>query len=183
VARLWGRLRSGLTPWRILSRGQAALPFVWRVSVWSEIWRPAEDWIAHIERELKTSGWDVRRGSPFDRWDLAVPGGLLASARILSAAEEHGAGKQLIRFSIQPHWTFALVAAILALLTLGAGARAGGAGELGVGFWLLLLVAVGRGIWEARMAVGSARRACASLEGGSIDQERVVADAQAQGIP
>jgi hypothetical protein len=40
----------------------------------------------------------VLRGGDFDRWDLEVPGGLFGSRRVLMAVEEHGGGRQLVRF-------------------------------------------------------------------------------------
>ena len=40
----------------------------------------------------------VFRGGDFNDWDLEVRGGLFGSIRTLMAIEEHGSGKQLIRF-------------------------------------------------------------------------------------
>jgi hypothetical protein len=114
----------------------------------------------------------VLHGGPFDRWDLVVRGGLLASAHILSVAEEHGAGKQMVRFSIRPHWTLALIVPVLALLALDAAALGTGAIGVGVGILLLLLVLAGRGIWEAGVATGAARAACASMTDESTGQEQ-----------
>src|SRR5439155_1858809 len=93
LARLRGRLRSGLTP----SRARNVFGLVWpvprTVSHWSESWRSVEDRLAAIEQYLLVRGVHCRRGSDFDRWDLEVRAGPLSSARLRIALEEHGAGK------------------------------------------------------------------------------------------
>ena len=38
------------------------------------------------------------RGGDYDDWDLEVRGGLLGGARLRLGVEEHGAGKQMLRF-------------------------------------------------------------------------------------
>jgi hypothetical protein len=175
AARLWGRLQSGLTPWRAQSPGPVALPFARHVSLWSEIWHPAEEWIAYIERELKASGSVVLRTGPFDRWDLTVRGGLFASARILSVIEEHGAGTQVIRFSIRPQWTAALSVFVLVLLALTVIELSGGTRELGLGFLLVLVLVLSRGYWEAATATGTAQSVCSSVESAGLEQDRAAA--------
>jgi len=64
----------------------------------------------------------VQRGGDFDRWDLEVRGGLFGCARMLMGIEEHGGGKQLVRFRTWPKfWGLAIVIDIVfALLALGA---------------------------------------------------------------
>jgi len=101
VARFWGRMRHGLTPWR---RGRIlfALPGARTVSVWSEQWRSPADRLSALEAQLRASGHPARRGGPFDRFELEVPGGLLGRARVRMAVEEHGGGKQLARFRVWP---------------------------------------------------------------------------------
>jgi O-antigen biosynthesis protein len=101
MMRLWGRLRHGLTPWR--SRGPDHIAFPRRRSwtIWSESWRPLEGWIAALEAGLLEAGAVVRRGGHFDRWDLEVRG-FLGSGRLWATVEEHGEGKQLVRFRSQP---------------------------------------------------------------------------------
>jgi len=44
-------------------------------------------------------------GGDFDNWDLKVRGGLLGSAQLRMAVEEHGAGKQLLRFSLNSFYS------------------------------------------------------------------------------
>ena len=70
--------------------------------VWSEQWRSAEDRLADIERALRQDGVPVFASGAFARWDLHSRGGLLGSARLRLGLEEHGGGRQLVRFRISP---------------------------------------------------------------------------------
>jgi hypothetical protein len=122
LARLIGRIRSGLTVWR--RRGRAGLSWPWprKSWVWSEEWNSAEARLTAIEEDLVRDGAVTRRGGDFDRWDLEVRGGLLGSARMLMAIEEHGAGKQLLRFRIWPKFWGLAITLALVFAGLGAGA-------------------------------------------------------------
>lgn len=100
LARLLGRLKHGLTPWR--RRGQLpALRATGRGprTIWSESWRAPEQWLELLERAVGEQGAVVRRGGEYDSWDLEIRGGLLASVRAFVVVEEYGAGKQFIRLS------------------------------------------------------------------------------------
>jgi len=143
VARLWGRIRRGLTPWRRRGLDGFAFPRP-RVSIlWSERWRAPEDWLRDVESALFAGSAVVLRGGDWDRWDLEVRGGLLGAARLRMAVEEHGGGKQLLRFRSWPRvsrfgtalftlsaalsmaaavggqWTVAALLAAVALLPVG----------------------------------------------------------------
>src|SRR5438093_505519 len=127
VARLWGRARHGLTPWRRRDRPQLGIPWPHNRRVWSEDWQPASAWARALERELQSRGVVTRRGSAFDRWDLEVDSGLLAAVRLRLAVEEHGRGHQLMRARLWPRlsrFTFALMlssAGLDALALIGRG--------------------------------------------------------------
>jgi GT2 family glycosyltransferase len=119
MMRLWGRLRHGLTPWR--SRGPDHIAFPRRRSwtIWSESWRPLEGWIAALEAGLVEAGAVVRRGGHFDRWDLEVRG-FLGSGRLWATVEEHGEGKQLVRFRSEPRVGRAVLFLVAALAAAAA---------------------------------------------------------------
>jgi GT2 family glycosyltransferase len=102
LARLRGRLRFGLTPWRRRGVRRFALPRSRWFQIWSEHWRAPQSWLGDLEAQLSGEGWVVLRGGDFDDWDLEVRGGILARARLRTAVEEHGAGRQLVRFRIWP---------------------------------------------------------------------------------
>jgi hypothetical protein len=119
AARLIGRLRHGLTPWR--RRGpRAGNPVADARTLWSERWFPTEAWIARLEAGARECGAVVMRGGDFDRWDLHFRGGLFGWARTRVTTEEHGGGKQLLRFHAQSRAPRLAVATMsgLALLSL-----------------------------------------------------------------
>lgn len=102
AARLYGRLSYGLTMWRRRGAPPSLFPLPRQDKLWSEIWHSAHDWLTTIERMMTRGGASVLRGGAFDRWDLEIRGGLWGSARILMAVEEHGSGRQLLRFRCRP---------------------------------------------------------------------------------
>lgn len=102
LVRLLGRLQSGLTLWRRRGRPDFAFPRARAVTIWSKRWQAAEARLATIEATARAHGAVVRRGGDFDRWDLEVSGGILGSVRLLMTIEEHGEGRQLVRFHLWP---------------------------------------------------------------------------------
>jgi GT2 family glycosyltransferase len=101
-ARLLGRLQAGLTLWRRRGRPDFAWPRPRALATWSECWQAPEARLATLETALRMQGSVVRRGGDFDRWDLEVLGGLLGSARLFMTLEDHGGGRQLVRFRLWP---------------------------------------------------------------------------------
>ena len=117
-----------------------------------------------LDANLRSMGAMARPGGEFDRWDIQIRGGLFSRVRLRLAVEEHGAGKQLLRWRIWPHlspWILA-IAAVLAALALGAAldGAAIAAGILG-GCVLLMLLRVAV---ECSRAMGSARAALEDLK-------------------
>jgi O-antigen biosynthesis protein len=99
AARLLGRLEHGLSPWRARGIVRASVAQDTRAaSLWSERWYAPEEWVARLETGIRDHGAVVVRGGDFDAWDLRVRGGLLGAVHGVVAAEEHGAGRQLVRF-------------------------------------------------------------------------------------
>jgi hypothetical protein len=123
LARLYGRITHGLTPWRRRGPRAFALPIRRGYSFWSERWRGTEDRVRAIADALRADGSVIRSGGDWDRWDLQVRGGMLGAARLRIAVEEHGAGRQLVRVRAWP------CAPRVALLL---GALVGGLAILGV---------------------------------------------------
>jgi len=112
VARLWGRLSYGLTPWRRGHAGRLALPIPRVNTLWDEHWAPQEQRLSRIERALCGQRLRTIAGGDFDRWDLEVCGGILGSVRARMTIEEHGAGKQLIRIRSWPRFSVGAVGLI-----------------------------------------------------------------------
>jgi GT2 family glycosyltransferase len=145
VARLAGRLRNGLSPWRRRLPPGASLPRPRTVEVWSERWREPQAFVQLLQDSLASRGGYVRSGGPFDRWDLELRAGPLGGVKIRTAVEEHGSGKQLLRVRIWPRASARGVAVAAALVALSAYAAAGGNSEIAIaiGAGLLLLVGLG----------------------------------------
>jgi O-antigen biosynthesis protein len=155
AARLIGRVRHGLTPWRRRGSPARASLAAQRV-IWSERWFPSETWIAHLEATTRERGAVVMRGGNFDEWDLHFRGGAFGSARTRITTEEHGGGRQLVRFQARTHVPRAALATLLALAVLAvlacvdsawiaAGVLATLSGVLGV--LMLRDCALSRGTW------------------------------------
>jgi GT2 family glycosyltransferase len=105
LARSYGRTEYGLTPLRWRGSFQSIAPWAHSFSQWFEQWQSGETRLEAIEKCLRQEGVAVLRGGFFDRWDLEVRGGMLASARLLMGIEEFGGGKQLVRYRIWPHFS------------------------------------------------------------------------------
>jgi O-antigen biosynthesis protein len=102
LARLSGRLKYGLHPWRRRGAHQAALPVPRTVSLWSEKWQAHDTWLRHLQACLKADGISGVCGGAYDDWDFELHGGLLAGIRTRFVLEEHGQGRQMLRFRIWP---------------------------------------------------------------------------------
>jgi len=118
VARLRGRLRHGLSPWRQRGLKGFSLRLWQTVAIWSERWSDSSGRLQSIEAALRSNSAVVLRGGPYDRWDLEVRGGALGSARIRTVLEEHGAGKQLLRVRSSPRFSMLSVSLILMFAAL-----------------------------------------------------------------
>jgi GT2 family glycosyltransferase len=123
LARLYGRIRHGLTPWRCRAPACSQLPRGWATAIWTRRWLEPAAWVQQVRDAVGREGTPVRDGGPYDRWDLEVPGGALAKARLLIAVEDQGAGTQYVRFGFWPKCSGAGLAAI-AFLALVAGVAA-----------------------------------------------------------
>ena len=62
MARLCGRLRHGLTPWRRRGSSDYAVPIPRKYTIWSENWQAPEKWLQSIKTSLQELGAIVKRG-------------------------------------------------------------------------------------------------------------------------
>jgi glycosyltransferase involved in cell wall biosynthesis len=161
AARLHGRLQEGLTPWRRNGRAPAVAPWPRSERVWSEQWRSTEQRLADIEDQLSAIDAAANAGGDCDRWDHEVAGGCLSSARLRTAVEEHGAGRQLVRFRIYPRINAAALTAIATLALLAAAAAVGAPGAMAGVLATMAVVLVARAAMEASRATGQLVRAVA----------------------
>jgi GT2 family glycosyltransferase len=115
LARLVGRLGAGLTPWRGRPMRGLAVPRRRTMKFWLACRQEPERWLQSLEAALVAQAARVSRGGEYDRWDLEARSGLFGTVRILTAVEDHGAGRQLVRVRLWPRWT----RAALMLMALG----------------------------------------------------------------
>ena len=159
AARLIGRLQHGLKPWRRRGNARARLPSVRKAALWSENWRAPEQWARHFEAALREQSAVVICGGDFDGWDLHVRGGLFGAARGLLAAEEHGAGKQLVRLVVRP-WASASTVTVIAMLAgFALWAFADAAWIAAASLALIFMVLVALVILDCSKAAGSCAHA------------------------
>jgi O-antigen biosynthesis protein len=145
VARLTGRLRNGLSPWRRRLRPGASWPRPRTVEVWSESWREPQGFVQLLQDSLASRGGYVRSGGPFDRWDLELRAGPLGGVKIRTAVEEHGSGKQLLRVRIWPQASARGVTVATVFVLLSAYAAGSGRPQFAVVIGIVLLLLVGLG--------------------------------------
>jgi GT2 family glycosyltransferase len=146
VARLAGRLRNGLSPWRRRLAPGAAWPRPRTVELWSEAWRAPLAYLQALQDALAARGGYVRSGGPFDRWDLDLRAGALGGVKIRTVVEEHGSGAQLLRARIWPRASAKGATAVLLLAALAAWALASGELAAGITFGAALILVVGFGV-------------------------------------
>lgn len=167
-ARLLGRLQSGLTLWRRRGRTASALPIPRTVTFWQEHWQANEERLTALERTLLKQGGVVRCGGDFDRWDLEVLGGLLGHVRLLMTIEEHGGGRQLLRFHLWPHfWLPGLVMNSLVLL-LAALALLGQAHLIALLLAIIAFILILRTLEDCAVAMAAHLHALQSLFGAAV---------------
>ena len=104
LTRLRGRVVQGLRPWRfsLVPLSIRSFKDPW---FWYETWASKETRLEALEARLHEMGAKSNRGGDYDDWDLEVLVGLAGCARVLMAIEEHGGGRQLVRYRIQPRFS------------------------------------------------------------------------------
>jgi O-antigen biosynthesis protein len=165
LARLSGRVHSGLTIWRRRGVPGFAMPRPRSSAIWTQNWRAPEERLTRIQRSLHAEHAPVRHGGDYDRWDLEIIGGMFGSVRMLMAVEDHGAGTQLVRTRSWPRCRNAatVLAGLLTILFLLAALD---------GSWLVTTVLGIMLVWLLWIAFGQAGQATAALL-RAVDPEAV----------
>ena len=163
LARLSGRLRAGLTPWRLHVKCAPSLRHPQRFRFWSERWREPVTILRIVEGVLRAHGAVLKRGGDFDPWDLHFRTGLFGGGRLLMAVEEHGSGKQLIRFRMWPWCSGGGLAVGLALALLATAAAFDGAWVVSVLLGSMALWPMARTALECGMAMSVVRHSLKQL--------------------
>jgi O-antigen biosynthesis protein len=123
LARLWGRLRHGLTFWRSKGTIGYAIPRPWYANIWTKRAMTVEERLESMDGFLRRHGAITRHGGDFDRWDLEVRGGIFGSARMFLGLDHHGSGCQLLRVRSWP--VCSLMGVVLPILLTGLSFTAG----------------------------------------------------------
>jgi hypothetical protein len=134
------------------------------LAVWSEHWRSVEERLQATETRVRVTGAAVIRGGDFDRWDLEVRGGPLGAARLRTAVEEHGGGRQLTRFRVWPRLSPSAIVTTLFVGALAIAAAAAGAWLAAAILGLIGAVLVTRELQECATGIATVTEA--------IDQSR-----------
>jgi hypothetical protein len=164
LARLSGRLKLGLTPWRRRGPAGPSFPRPRAFRLWADRWKAPEERLRTLEEALRAGGAVVVRGGAYDRWDLEVRGGLLGGARVLMAVEEHGGGTQLIRIRSWPNCAPVALVMTLLLASLAIGAAIERAWLASAILGLVALLPIHRTIMECAFASGATRHALPALD-------------------
>jgi O-antigen biosynthesis protein len=166
LARLRGRLRYGLTPWRWRGMQGVVMPWPRWFTMWDEQWRSTEARLQAVEAALQAGSVPVCRGGDYDRWDLEIRGGLFGTARVLMAIEEHGAGRQLVRFRTWPRCSVQglLLTLLSVALTIGAALDHVWTSAVILGIVAILLAT--RTFQECAAAMDTVRRALKHIGAG-----------------
>lgn len=167
IARLMGRFGRGLTPWRRRGVDGFSIPWKRTFTIWSETWQAGDARLRALEAHFRGRGAAVRRGGDFDRWDLELRAGMLGAVRIDLVVEEHGQGKQLVRFRAWPRTTsmgLSLISALAFVSLIDAGvASLRGAAICGIPALVLAL----RSLQECAAGMAAVKAALRSQERGS----------------
>jgi hypothetical protein len=119
LARMEGRVRGSPVQ---SGRRRFAVPVPRLIKAWTEAPRPGFERLAEIESRVRATGAIVSRGGDYDRWDLQARTGFLAAARIRMGLEEHGAGRQLVRFHVAPSYSRSGIALVSVLVAVSVAA-------------------------------------------------------------
>lgn len=168
AARLWGRLKHGLTPWRRRRARVSPSKPALTTTIWSEVWRSPQDWLTDVSDELAKAGAIAGPGGDYDEWDLRIRGGLIAGAHLVMAVEDHEGSKQNVRF--RTSFSASRLLPVLAITATAVTLTAVLSGSwLGTGLFAASLAGLA---WWAnsdwRSAAGDIAAALAALESRSV---------------
>jgi hypothetical protein len=167
------RLRGRLGCVRIRQRGRSladlSSPRPRTLALWSERWRAADEWLGSTEAALLKADAAPLRGGDYDRWDLEVRGGRLGGARLRMAVEEHGGGKQLVRFRVWPRYSIEGIGAILLLAVFSIGAALDQAWVVSILLGTSAAMLIFRSLWEWGVALDDTSAALQALESVHAD--------------
>jgi GT2 family glycosyltransferase len=153
VARLCGRFKYGLHPFRHGGTSPQVMPRTKTVSIWSEVWQKPEDWLGLLQSKLRSEGAAAIAGGSYDDWDLEVQGGMLAAVRTRLAVEEHGAGRQMLRFRLWPRCSTSGFSIVVLIACIAAAAAYDHSWTAAAIFFSITFILSGRMFYECALAM------------------------------
>jgi O-antigen biosynthesis protein len=156
-ARLVGRLKNGLNPWRRRGPIQFTVPRSGHTAIWTEQWLSMNSWLREVEAALRKEGHAFLCGGAYDSWDFEVRGGMLGSTRIRTALEEHGSGRQLFRIKWWSRIHGAAIAVIVFLGSLSVAAVLDDEIVVSVALGLAVVLLVTRAVHDCGMSTSATR--------------------------
>jgi hypothetical protein len=141
VARLWGRIRFGIGPWRRAPR-RHAIPRQTERTRWYEHGLDEHAWLVDIEHRARQEGASIGHGGDYDRYDLEARVKGIGVARLLLLAEEQGGGAQYVRVRVWPRCSRAALAGAGLVAAGAVGALLAGSVVAGVVLGVVALVGV-----------------------------------------
>lgn len=162
-ARLRGRLRHGLNPWRRRVAGGLALPRRRRFAIWRERGEETRTLPELFGEALEAEGVRVGHGGEYDDWDLEVRAGLFGQARAVTASEDHGAGARYLRIRAWPRGTLEATAATALFAALAGAAALDGAPSAAAVLAVLASLTVTLTGYECALAMAPIARAARRL--------------------
>lgn len=154
MARLFGRIRGGLTPWRRRNVGSRYSHPRSTMTLWRDRWEPPEVGLQEFYGSLRDSGVKVDIGGVYSSWDLEIKGGLLGGSRLVVASEDHPPGKQLLRFRITPFFSLKLPLVLTPLIGISTLALYSGAWLASIASGLLSVIVLVSAIRDSSSAAG-----------------------------
>jgi hypothetical protein len=96
----------------------------------------------------------VTAGGDYDCWDLEIRGGLFGSARLLMATEEHGGGREMVRFRVWPKWSWFVVLPAILFAGISIGSATDGAWLVSALSAILVVLILARALSETGTVIG-----------------------------
>ena len=143
--------------------------------VWSEQWKAPDEWLRAVEERIRAEDVAVQRGGDFDTWDFQIRGGFAGVVRLTLAIEEHGAGKQMLLFRLQPRVTPLAKAALILVSLISAFAFIDGSVRLGVVLAVGVLAVLYRMITDCTVGAATVQHSLESLKEGSSAPDEAAA--------
>ncbi len=163
LARLRGRMLSGLVLWRQHNGCGFTFPVPRVFRLWSELWRSPNEWLRSVQAAAKKTGAVVLSAGDYDCWDLEVRIGVHGGGRVLMAIEEHGSGRQMLRFRCWPKCSTQGLALVLLCSLISTGAFVADVPTVGIIFAVVSLFLSFRTLRECGEAMATFGRVLGEL--------------------